>query len=92
MNNAGNPINVAIDNSSSFKYKISILGKATTAPGRDRSLKNVKIVVPLKYRSNFFESLEGPLINCKIHLEENWNKDCVMYGHDTYADGNNDNK
>ena len=33
-----------------------------------------------------------PLINCKIHLELNWNDDCVMYGADTYAgrDNNND--
>ena len=29
---------------------------------------NVKVVVPLKYLSNFFRSLEMPLINCKIKL------------------------
>ena len=28
MNNAGNPNNVALDNSTSFKYKASLLGKA----------------------------------------------------------------
>ena len=27
---------------------------------------NVKVVVPLKYSSNFYRSLEMPLINCKI--------------------------
>ena len=32
-----------------------------------------------------------PLINCKIHLELNWNNDCVMYGADTYAGGDNAN-
>ena len=32
-----------------------------------------------------------PLITCEIHLEVNWNKNCIMYRHDTYADGNNDN-
>ena len=32
-----------------------------------------------------------PLINCKIHLELNWNNDCVMYGADTYAGGDNNN-
>ena len=32
-----------------------------------------------------------PLINCKIHLELNWNNDCVMYGADTYAGGDNTN-
>ena len=91
MNNAGNPLNVALDNSTSFKYKVSLLGKATDADGNDRSLKNAKIVAPLKYSSNFFRSLEMPLINCKIHLELNWNNNCVMYGADTYAGGDNNN-
>ena len=30
-----------------------------------------------------------PLINCKIHLELNWKNNCVMYGNDTYAGGDN---
>ena len=49
MNNAGNPVNVALDNSTSFKYKASLLGKATDATdgNNDRSLKNIKLVVPL---------------------------------------------
>ena len=53
-NDAENPLNVALDNSTSFKYKASILGKATDADSNDRSLKNTKIVVPLKHLSNFF--------------------------------------
>ena len=40
--------------------------------------KDVKIAVPLKYLTNFWRSLEMLLINCKIHLELNWRKDCVM--------------
>ena len=32
-----------------------------------------------------------PLINCKIHLELNSSKDCVMFGTNTYDDGNNVN-
>ena len=91
MNDAENPLNVALDNSASFKYKASFLGKATDADGNDRSLKNTKIVVPLKYLPNFFRSLEMPLINCKIHLELNWNNNCVIYGPDTYAGGDNAN-
>ena len=47
------------------------------------------IVVPLKYLSNFFRSLEMPLINCKIYLELNWNNNCVMYGADANGNGNN---
>ena len=49
------------------------------------------MVVPLKYLSNFFRSLEMPLINCKIHLELDWNNDCIMYGANTYAAGDNNN-
>ena len=37
MNNTGNPNNVALDNSTYFKYKTSILGKATDADDNDRS-------------------------------------------------------
>ena len=90
MNNAGNLLKVALDNSTSFKYKSSLLGKATDG-GNDRSLKNTKIVVPSTYLSNFFRSLEIPLINCKINLELNWNNNCVRYGADTYAGGDNVN-
>ena len=71
MNNARDPLNVALDNSTSFKYKASLLGKADDDDGNDRSLKNTKIVMPLKYLSNLFRSLEMPLITCKIHLELN---------------------
>ena len=89
MNDNNNPLNVALDNSTSFKYKSSLLGKATDADGNDRSLKDAKIVVPLKYLSNFFRLLDMPLINCKIHLEINWNNNCVMYGNNHKTDGDN---
>ena len=32
-----------------------------------------------------------PLINFKFHIELNWNNNCVMYGADTYAGGDNNN-
>ena len=53
MNDAENLLNYALDNSTSFKYKVSYLGKSIDADGNGRSLKNAKIVVPLKYLSNF---------------------------------------
>ena len=62
--------------SSSFKYKSSFFKPLTAAD--NRVFKNVKIAVPLKYLSNFWRSLEIPLINCKIYLELNWTKDYVM--------------
>ena len=90
-NDDGNLLNLALDNSTSFKYKSSLLAKATNADGNNRSLKNTKIAVSLKYLPNFFRSVEMPLINCKIHLELNWDDNCVMYVADTYAGGDNDN-
>ena len=53
-NNDGNLLNIAMNNSTSFKYKASHLGEATDyGDDNDRLLKNAKIVVPLKYSSNF---------------------------------------
>ena len=75
MNN-GNPANVTTDDSSSFKYKSSFFKPLTAAD--NGVFKDVKIAVPLKYLSNFWRSLEMPLINCKIHLELNWSKNCVI--------------
>ena len=42
MNNAGNPNNVTLNNSASFKYKASLSGKAADDDGNDRSLKKCK--------------------------------------------------
>ena len=64
------------DNSSSFKYKVSLLGNPVAANNIARI--NVKVVVPLKYLRNFFRSLEMPLINCKIKLNLTWKKECVL--------------
>ena len=32
-----------------------------------------------------------PLVNCKIHLELNWTKTCVMYDSDAYDACNSSN-
>ena len=77
ITNAGIPNGVTTDNSTSFKYK-SIHSGESTADGANRKFKDTKIVVPLKYLSHFFRSVEMPLINCKIHLELSWTKDCVV--------------
>ena len=61
-NDDGNPLNIALGNSISFKHKASLLVKVTDADGNDRSLKDTKIVVPLKYLSIFIRSLLMPLI------------------------------
>ena len=70
-----NPI-ITTASSTSSKYKSRFLWESTA--GNNRVFKSVKIAVPLKFLNNFWESLEIPLINCKIYLELNWNKNCVM--------------
>ena len=68
---AGNA-DLTIDNSQSFKYKAALLGKTADAVNNtNSSVKEEKIVVPLKYLSNFWRSLEIPLINCKVTLNYN---------------------
>ena len=61
------------DNATSLVYKSKLI-KGTD----DNNVNNVKLVVPLKYISNFFRSLESPLVNCKIDLELTWHKDCMI--------------
>ena len=64
------------NNSSSFKYKVSLLGNPVFA--NNIAKINVKVAIPLKYLSNFFRSLEMPLINCKIKFNLTWQKECVL--------------
>ena len=71
------------DNSSSLKYKISLLGNPVVANNIARI--NVKVVLPLKYLSNFFRSLEMPLSSCKIKLSLTWKKECVLSTDDSNA-------
>ena len=51
-------------NTPSFKYKGSLIRNR----GNDGTKTGVKIAASLKYLSNFWRSLEMPLINCKIEL------------------------
>ena len=60
---AGNSKSTIAD-SSSFKYKSDFVGDTEVYGTRS----GVKIAVPLKYSSNFWRSLEMPLINCKVKL------------------------
>ena len=56
--------NVTNDNAPSFKYKANVIGNTEN----DETKNGVKIAVPQKYLSNFWRSLEMPLINCKVEL------------------------
>ena len=44
----------------------------------DDGTKNVEIIAQLKYLSNFWRTLEMPLINCEINLILTWSTNCVI--------------
>ena len=58
----------------SFKFKVKETGKTPN----DRNTKDVEIFVPVKYLSNFWRTLEMPLINCEVNFILTWSKDCVI--------------
>ena len=57
----------------SFNFKVKITSR-TGNKGR----KDVEIMVPLKYLSNFWRTLEMPLINCEVNLILTWSSTCVL--------------
>ena len=60
--------------SESFKSKIKITGKNPAAG----NTKDVKIIVPLKYLSNFWRTPEMLLINCEVNLILTWSSTCII--------------
>ena len=69
-------INYSIMDSKSFDYKANFIEDSVT---QNNLTKNaVKIVVPLKYLSNFWRSLNIPLISCGVEFILNWFKNCVL--------------
>ena len=63
-----------IEDSESFKSKIKITGKTPN----NNNVNDVEIMVPLKYLSNFWRTLEMPLINCEVKLDLTWSSTCVI--------------
>ena len=57
----------------SFKFKAKITGQT-----RDDGTKDVEIMVPLKYLSNFWRTLQMPLINCEVNFILTWSSTCVL--------------
>ena len=57
-----------LGNSESFKSKIKITGKTPS----NNNVKDIEIMVPLKYLSNFWRTLEMLLINCEVKLILTW--------------------
>ena len=69
------PSNPLSFNSESFRYKTDIVGKT---PEDNDSLTKAKVVIPLKHLSNFWRSLNIPLINCEVELILTWSKNRVL--------------
>ena len=61
-----NNITHSILNSESFDYKVHFMTNSVT--NNNLTKNNVKVVVPLKYLSNFWRSLNIPLINSEVEL------------------------
>ena len=80
------PSNPLSSNSESFKYKTSITGNTYNIDDDDddnydanKVGKNeTEVVIPLKHLSNFWRSLNIPLINCEVELISTWSKNCVL--------------
>ena len=57
----------------SFNFKVKMTGQTG-----DNRTKNIEIMVPLKYLSNFWRTLEMPLINYEINLMLTWSSSCII--------------
>ena len=66
----------------SFTFKAKIPGQTG-----DNGIKEVEIMVPLKYLGNFCRTLEMPLINCEINFILTWSANCVIVYTDTQNQG-----
>ena len=81
VNNAGNIVDFNGANATdSFNFKTKITGQtaANNNNGNIAGRVDVEIMVPLKYLSNFWRTLEMPLINCEVELILNWSANCVI--------------
>ena len=77
--------NPLYSNSQSFKYKTSITGNTYNLGVDDAGYDANKVgtnknevVIPLKHFSDFWRTLNIPLVNCEIELILTWSKNCVL--------------
>ena len=66
--------NDGLTDSESFESKIKMTGNTPNNGNR----KSHEIIVPLKYLSNFWGTLEIPLINCEVNVILTWSSTCVI--------------
>ena len=63
------------DNTTTDSFKIK---QKNNRSNKQQWHKNAKIMVPLKYLSKFWRTLEMPLFNCDTNLNLNCSKNCVI--------------
>ena len=74
VNSAGNIVYFDGTNATdSFSFKTKITGQTNN----DGTI-NIEIMFLLKYLSNFWRTLEMPLINCEVELVLTWSENCVI--------------
>ena len=74
-NENNNKLNNKTITSKCFKYKTKIIGSTSDNENR----LNTEVVVPLKYLSNFWRSLDLALINCEIERNFSWSRYYIIY-------------
>ena len=75
VNNNGNIVEfIGTNATDSFNFKAKITGQ-TRNNGR---INDFEIIVPVKYLSNFWRTLEKLLINCEVNLILTWSENCVI--------------
>ena len=60
-----------------FIFRVKITGQTG-----NNGTKDVEIMIPLKYLSNFWRTLEMSLINCEVNLILTWPSTCVLIATD----------
>ena len=88
--------NTLSSNSESLKYKASVTGNTYNVgageAGYDASKvgeNETEVAIPPNYLSNFWRSLNIPLINCETELILTWSKYCTLADIAVRAAGNN---
>ena len=55
-----------------------ILKQKITGQTGNNGTKEIEIMAPLKYLSNFWKTLEMPLVSCEINLILNWSTNYII--------------
>ena len=70
-----NGIDSSIRDSKTYDYETKFIESVTNA---NLIKQNIKVVVPLQNLSNFWKTIDIPLINCEISLVLTWSENCVL--------------